>query len=46
MRMIVDMEKREKPFEQADNELDEVGRQRGVQIKCQREEIVDKMHRI
>lgn len=46
MMMIVDMEKMEKPFEQAVNELDEVGRQMGVQIKCQREEIFDKMHRI
>ena len=46
MMMSVDMEKMEKPFEQAVNELDEVGRQMGVQIKCQREEIFDKMHRI
>lgn len=46
MMMIVDMEKMEKPFEQTVNELDEIGRQLGVQIKCQREEIFDKMHRI
>jgi ACT domain-containing protein len=27
-------------------ELAELGQQMGVQIKCQREEIFDKMHRI
>ncbi len=46
MMMIVDMEKMEKPFEQAVNELDEIGKELGVQIKCQREEIFNKMHRI
>ena len=46
MMMIVDMEKTEKPFAQVVGELDEAGRELGVQIKCQREEIFDKMHRI
>lgn len=46
MMMIVNMEKMEKPFEQAVNELDEIGKELGVQIKCQREEIFNKMHRI
>ena len=46
MMMIVDMEQMEKPFEQAVNELNEIGEQMGVQVKCQREEIFNKMHRI
>lgn len=46
MMMIVDMTKLEKPFEQVVTELTEVGTKIGVQIKCQREEIFDKMHRI
>ncbi len=46
MMMIVDMEKTEKPFAQVVGELDEAGRELGVQIKCQREEIFNKMHRI
>ena len=36
----------EKPFEQISKELAEVGNEMGVQVKCQREEIFDKMHRI
>ena len=46
MMMIVDMTKLEKPFEQAVSELANIGSGIGVQIKCQREEIFDKMHRI
>lgn len=46
MMMIVDMEKTAKPFAEVVNELDEIGGQLGVQIKCQREEIFNKMHRI
>lgn len=46
MMMIVDMAKMEKTFEQAVSELDEIGKQLGVQVKCQREDIFDKMHRI
>lgn len=46
MMMIVDMEKMEKPFEDAVNELTGIGQRMGVQIKCQREEIFNKMHRI
>jgi ACT domain-containing protein len=44
--MIVDFEKVEKPFDKVVNELAEIGEKMGVQIKCQREEIFDKMHRI
>lgn len=46
MMMIVDMARIAKPFEQVVNELIEVGQALGVQVKCQREEIFDKMHRI
>ena len=46
MMMIVDMTKLEKPFEQVVGELTNIGSGIGVQIKCQREEIFDKMHRI
>lgn len=46
MMMIVDMSRLGKPFEVAANELQEIGKELGVQVKCQREEIFDKMHRI
>ena len=46
MMMIVDMAKMEKPFVQAADELTKLGESVGVQVKCQREEIFDMMHRI
>ena len=46
MMMIVDMSSVEKNFEVIANELSEIGLKIGVQVKCQREEIFDKMHRI
>ena len=46
MMMIADLSKVEKPFEVLANELAEIGLSMGVQVKCQREEIFDKMHRI
>ncbi len=46
MMMIVDMSRLKKPFEVAANEMVEIGKELGVQVKCQREEIFDKMHRI
>lgn len=46
MMMIVDMGAMNVPFDQASTEMAEMGREMGVQIKCQREEIFDKMHRI
>ena len=45
MMMIVDTEKAES-FEKLVRELDELGGTIGVVIKCQQEEIFDKMHRI
>ena len=46
MMMIADLSKVDKPFEVLANELAEIGLSMGVQVKCQREEIFDKMHRI
>ena len=40
------MSKMTKPFEQVVSELVAEGSAMGVQVKCQREEIFDKMHRI
>ena len=46
MMMIVDMGKMKKAFVQAADELTKLGESVGVQVKCQREEIFDVMHRI
>ena len=46
MMMIVDMSKMTKSFEEVADELANVGKELGVQVKCQREEIFDMMHRI
>ena len=46
MMMIVDMNKVSKEFGTIAQELDVLGENIGVIIKCQREEIFDQMHRI
>ena len=46
MMMIVDISQTTKAFEKMVDELTEIGTSLGVQIKWQREEIFDKMHRI
>lgn len=46
MMMIVDMSTLAVSYEQAQNDLEELGFAMGVQVKCQREEIFEKMHRI
>ena len=47
MMMVVDVTTLEKPFGQIADELAVLGREKiGVQIKCQKEEIFDLMHRI
>ena len=46
MMMIVDATRISKPFESIVAELADLGSQIGVQIKCQREDIFEKMHRI
>ena len=46
MMMIVDLSGTEKPFADISKELTQIGEEIGVDIKCQREEIFEKMHRI
>ena len=46
MMMIVDMNKAAKSFMECQNELDTLGEEIGVSIKCQKAEIFEKMHRI
>ena len=46
MMMIVDMNETGKPFGDVATELEQIGEEIGVIIKCQREEIFSKMHRI
>lgn len=46
MMMIVDMDKANTAFEHISGGLDKLGEEIGVSIKCQREEIFTKMHRI
>ncbi|MCD7815784.1 MAG: ACT domain-containing protein [Bacteroides sp.] len=46
MMMIVDATQIEKSFETVGSELTALGQGMGVQVKCQREEIFDMMHRI
>ena len=46
MMMIVDMSQSSRSFGDCQKDLDAVGEQIGVFIKCQKEEIFEKMHRI
>lgn len=46
MMMIVNMADATKPFGEIASELEKIGQSIGVQVRCQREEIFDKMHRI
>ena len=46
MMMIADMGDEQKDFEKVKSDLDEMGQNIGVQIRLQREEIFDMMHRI
>lgn len=46
MMMIVDMDRATAAFENISGDLDSLGEDIGVSIKCQREEIFTKMHRI
>jgi len=46
MMMIVDMNGATKSFGEVADELDEIGKDMGLVIKCQKEEIFDQMHRI
>lgn len=46
MMMIVDVADMAKSFSDCSRELEEIGEALGVSVKCQREEIFEKMHRI
>lgn len=46
MMMIVDMTGTSKEFNQVADDLEALGREIGVVIKCQKEEIFDSMHRL
>ena len=46
MMMIVDMSGTKAPFAETADELEALGREIGVVVKCQREEIFDSMHRL
>ena len=46
MMMIVDMSKTAKEFNTVADDLETPGKDIGVVIKCQREEIFDSMHRV
>jgi ACT domain-containing protein len=46
MMMIVDQSKCTVPFDTFSTDLTRIGEAKGVQVKCQREAIFDKMHRI
>lgn len=46
MMMIADIADSSKPFDACSRELSQIGEEIGVTIKCQREEIFNKMHRI
>ncbi|MFH0967654.1 MAG: ACT domain-containing protein [Methanobacteriota archaeon] len=46
MMMIVDTERSSKPFSEMVTELGNLGDEIGVKVRCQREDIFTKMHRI
>ena len=46
MMMIVDLSKSSKEFAAVSADLEDVGKDLGVSVKCQREEIFEMMHRI
>ena len=46
MMMVVDMSKCTETFDKVSDDLSKIGNGLGVQVKCQLEDIFDKMHRI
>jgi len=46
MMMIVNVQDSSVPFAELLDAMNKIGEEKGVQIKCQREDIFDKMHRI
>ena len=46
MMMIVDMNEAKEEFREVSEELNKIGEEIGVTIRCQRAEIFEKMHRL
>lgn len=46
MMMIVDLSRSDKEFADISDDLEHVGEDLGVSVKCQREEIFEMMHRV
>ena len=46
MMMIVDMNQSVKPFDDCAKELEQIGEEIGVKVKCQHEDIFNMMHRV
>ena len=46
MMMIVEPNEAEKPFDELQRELVQVGEEIGVDVRCQRSEIFEMMHRV
>lgn len=46
MMMIVDLSKANREFAEISSDLEKVGQDLGVSVKCQREEIFEMMHRV
>ncbi len=46
MMMIVDVTEKDTQFTQICDDLEKLGKEIGVNIRCQREEIFEKMHRL
>lgn len=46
MMMIADMSRAAKPVSEVSDDLDRLGEEIGVMIRCQREEIFNSMHRV
>lgn len=46
MMMIADMSRAAKPVSEVSDDLDRLGEEIGVLIRCQREEIFNSMHRV
>ena len=46
MMMIVDANDSPKPFQELASELEQIGEEIGVKVRCQHEDIFNKMHRI
>ena len=46
MMMIVDLSKTKKPFDAMVADLSKIGRDLGLEVRCQRSEIFEKMHRV